>query len=77
MDAGFYNFEERARNAARPNGHAGGEQPSDWPEPIDILADPQLTGLASVDATAYRHRSSISPSPKAPGCRSIPAISRR
>ena len=46
-----YNFDDEPEPKARPNGHARASQPIEWPEPIDILADPQLTGLATVDAT--------------------------
>jgi hypothetical protein len=51
MDAGFYDFKDEPRAEARPNGHARDDKPIEWPEPIDILADPQLTGLATVDET--------------------------
>jgi Protein of unknown function (DUF3987) len=46
-----YNFADEPETEARPNGHARASQPIEWPEPIDILADPQLTGLATVDGT--------------------------
>ena len=52
MDAGFYDFKDEPRAEARPNGHARDDKPIEWPEPIDILADPQLTGLATVDETS-------------------------
>ena len=51
MDAGFYSFDSEPEAEPRPNGHARSQQEIEWPEPIDILADPQLTGLATVDAT--------------------------
>jgi hypothetical protein len=51
MNADPWRFEGEPGVRRKPNGHAGVDQPLDWPEPIDILADPQLTGLASVDAT--------------------------
>lgn len=41
----------KVEGGLRPNGHAHISQPIEWPEPIDILADPQLTGVASVDAS--------------------------
>ena len=46
-----FTFRDEPLTEARPYGHGKGSQPIEWPEPIDILADPQLTGLASVDAT--------------------------
>jgi hypothetical protein len=46
-----FKFHDEPETEARPNGHARASQPIEWPEPIDILADPQLTGLATVDAT--------------------------
>ena len=68
MNAGYYNFADEPGTQRKPNGHAGGDQPIDWPEPIDILADPQLTGLASVDATCLPALDPhSSPSPRAPG----------
>lgn len=51
MDAGFYDFQDEPERAPRPNGHATAGEPMTWPEPIDILADPILTGLATVDAS--------------------------
>lgn len=46
-----YSFADEPETEARPNGHARESQANEWPEPIDILADPQLTGLATVDET--------------------------
>lgn len=46
-----YTFRDEPPTEPRPYRHERGSQPIEWPEPIDILADPQLTGLASVDAT--------------------------
>src|SRR5689334_12500393 len=46
-----FTFRDEPLTEARPYGHGRGSQPIEWPEPIDILADPQLTRVASVDAT--------------------------
>ena len=46
-----YRFDDEPPTEARPPGSARDKQPIEWPEPIDILADPQLTGVASIDGT--------------------------
>ena len=46
-----YNFANEPETRGTPERSRRDKQPIDWPEPIDILADPQLTGLATVDAT--------------------------
>ena len=46
-----WTFADEPGTTSRPNGHARDDKPIEWPEPIDILADPQLTGLATVDET--------------------------
>ena len=35
-----FTFHDEPPTEARPNGHSSGSEPTEWPEPIDILADP-------------------------------------
>ena len=46
-----WGFNNEPETEVRPNGHNRQDPPEEWPEPVDILADPQLTGVASVDAS--------------------------
>ena len=46
-----WTFADEPKTKSRPNGHARDSHSIEWPEPIDILADPKLTGVATVDET--------------------------
>lgn len=48
MDAGYFDFKDEPERRAKSGAKA--EKAEEWGEPVDILADPKLTGLASVDA---------------------------